>query len=318
MTKHSHSNSHSHSHDHGLSAAGATAKGRSRLTAVIAMTTVVFVAELIGGLVSGSLALLADAGHMLSDSVGLVMAGIAMFIGTHKPTSRSTYGFRRAEVIAAAINAIAVAAIAVFILVEAIGRLRNAEAPINTLTMGIIATIGLISNIIAALLLRDSTDHSMNLKGAYLHILADLLGSVAVILAAVVIAFTGWRGADTIASVIIVLIIIPRAYQLLREAGRVLMEQVPDGVDTEAIQRDIEALDHVDHVHDLHVWSVDGQRLMATVHVVSTADTLPGCGLLDEVQHILGSTHHIDHSTVQIEHPDHAQHETGVCEHGES
>ena len=143
------------------------------------------------------------------------------------------------------------------------------------------------------------------------------LCSVAVIVAAIIIATTGWQWADTVASIIIVAIIIPRAWQLLAQAGRVLMEQVPAGVDTAAIQRDIEALPGVIHAHDLHVWSVGGQDLVATVHVVADdgflGATPPACSLLDSVQGLLRDRHSITHATVQIEHPGHAEHESGVC-----
>lgn len=300
---------HGHNHSHAPA-------GGKKLLFVITMTTVIFLVELIGGLLSGSLALLADAGHMLSDSAGLVIAGIAMLIGTKAATHGSTYGYRRAEVLAAAINAISVAAIAIFILIQAIRRLGEASE-VHTSTMAAVATIGLIENIIAAVLLHSSAQDSMNLKGAYLHVLSDLLGSVAVIIAAIVIATTGWHAAHTVASMIIVAIIIPRAWQLFAQAGRVLMEQVPAGVDTAAIQKDIETLPGVLHAHDLHVWSVGGQDLVATVHVVADdrflQATPPACSLLDSVQGLLRDQHSITHTTVQIEHPEHAKHETDVC-----
>ncbi|HIW96676.1 MAG TPA: cation diffusion facilitator family transporter [Candidatus Corynebacterium gallistercoris] len=302
-------------HDHSQHHSHAPTGGK-KLLFVIAMTAVIFLAELIGGLLSGSLALLADAGHMLSDSAGLVIAGIAMAIGTKSATRASTYGFRRAEVLAAAVNAISVAAIAIVILIQALRRLGD-PADIHTTAMASVAVIGLVANIIAAVILHGSAQQSMNLKGAYLHVLADLMGSVAVIVAAIIIATTGWQWADTVASIIIVAIIIPRAWQLLAQAGRVLMEQVPAGVDTAAIQRDIEALPGVIHAHDLHVWSVGGQDLVATVHVVADdgflGATPPACSLLDSVQGLLRDRHSITHATVQIEHPGHAEHESGVC-----
>ena len=180
--------------------------------------------------------------------------------------------------------------------------------------MMIVAVVGLIANVISALILRRSAKESMNIQGAYLHVLVDMFGSVAVLIAGAVIYFTGWTFADTVASILIVVLVLPRAWQLLKQSGAVLMEQAPAGVDTKDIHASIEALPNVDHVHDLHVWTVDGQQPVATMHVVVSADVdVASCKILDEVQETLRRIAGITHATIQIEQSGHLEHEEDVC-----
>ncbi|MBB3116313.1 cation diffusion facilitator family transporter [Corynebacterium bovis] len=304
-----HNHDHSHSHSHGHSHAP---RGGRALAVVLVMTTVILVAEVVGGIASGSLALLADAGHMFSDSAGLLLAGVALVVGRRPANAAATYGFRRAEVLAAAVNAVAIAAISVWILVAAFQRLGKG-VEVETGLMMVVALIGLAANVVSAVILNRSAGESLNIRGAYLHVLADLLGSVAVIVAGLVITFTGWTPADTVASVLIVLIILPRTWSLFRQAWRVLMEQVPAGVDVEGIRRRVEAVPGVSRAHDLHVWSVDGEGLVATVHVVRDGEAAAGCGMLDAVHAVLRADG-IGHATVQVEDPGHAEHEEARCD----
>jgi cobalt-zinc-cadmium efflux system protein len=309
---HSHSQTPDHSHDHGHGHGHGhdhpAPRGRA-LWVVIAMTAVIFLAEVVGGLVSGSLALLADAGHMLSDAGGLIIAACAILIGQRRATTRATYGFRRAEVIAAAVNAGAVAVIAVWIAVSALRRFGDPEEVTTGLMAGI-AVVGLVANIVSAVVLHRSAGESLNLRGAYLHVLADLLGSVAVIVAAVVISVTGWTWVDPLASLGIAALILPRSWNLLRTAVGVLMENAPASFDPVAIRDDILRVDGVEAVHDLHVWSVDGENAMASVHVVS-ADRDPG--VLDRVRAVI-TDRGVGHITVQLEEPEHRDHEEDVCD----
>ncbi|MGO1866409.1 MAG: cation diffusion facilitator family transporter [Corynebacterium sp.] len=302
---HADGHAHGHSHDHGHS----HVRGRA-LWFVIALTATIFVAQVIGGVVSGSLALLADAGHMLSDAGGLLVAALAMMIGSRAATSRSTYGFRRAEVITAAVNAGAVAVIGVWIAVAAVRRLGEGPEEIQTGLMLIVALVGLVANLISAIILSRSSGESLNMRGAYLHVLVDLLGSVAVIVAGVVIHVTGWVWVDAVASLIIAALILPRAWSLMREAGSVLMEQVPVGVDPVDVRDSVLDTSGVEEVHDLHIWSVDGESSMATVHVVSSDRE---GRVLDEVQKVF-TGYGIGHATVQIEEPTHRGHEHGICD----
>lgn len=298
----SHDHVHGHAHNH------PAPRGRA-LWVVIAMTAVIFVAEIVGGVVSGSLALLADAGHMLSDAGGLIIAACAILIGRRRATTRATYGFRRAEVIAAAVNAGAVAVIALWIAVSAVQRFGEPEEVTTGLMAGI-AVVGLVANLVSALVLQRSSGESLNMRGAYLHVLADLLGSVAVILAAVVIHFTGWSWVDPLASLGIAALILPRSWDLLRTAVGVLMENAPAAYDPADIRDDLLQVDGVEAVHDLHVWSVDGESAMASVHVVA-ADR--GERVLDRVRGVI-EDRGIGHITVQLEAPDHRGHEDDVCD----
>ena len=312
-----HSHSHHHSHDHSHSHRGHHHPDPSdltsrRLLSVAALTFVVFLAELIGGLVSGSLALLADAGHMATDSASLVIAVAAMAIGKRGVDRRATYGYRRAEVLTALVNGLTVFVIAAFILWQAISRFNSPEQhDINTGQMLAIAVIGLVTNIIAAVLLANPSKDSVNVRGAYLHVLVDAAGSVAVIISAIVIGATGWTAVDSIVSIAIAVIIIPRAWSLVRECLDVLLERTPKGVNTEAITAELLALPDVVAVHDLHVWSLSGSDLIATVHLVR-ADGI-SCDrehqLLDEAQALLHNSHRIEHATVQIEKTEHSGHE---------
>ncbi|HIW90498.1 MAG TPA: cation diffusion facilitator family transporter [Candidatus Corynebacterium avicola] len=301
---HSHDHDHSHNHSHGQGVRG------KALWFVIAMTLTIFLAQVIGGIVSGSLALLADAGHMLSDAGGLIVAAFAMLIGSRPATTRATYGFRRAEVMAALVNAGAVAVIGVWIAVAAFRRLGEGPEEIQTGLMLVVAVVGLLANVASAVILHRSAGESLNMRGAYLHVLVDLLGSVAVIFAAVVIQFTDWFWVDAVASLIIAAMILPRAWSLMREAGGVLMEQVPGTVDAMGVRDAILDAHGVEAVHDLHMWSVDGESTMATVHVV-TSDREGR--VLDDVQRVFTDAG-ISHSTVQLEAPEHRGHEHMDCD----
>lgn len=295
-----------HSHDH---AHGSQSSSIRALVTVLVFTTAIFIVELVGGFVSGSLALLSDAMHMLSDSTGLIVAVAAAVAGARKASPTATYGNRRFEVLAALINAVAVGAISIWIVVEAIRRFFS-DGEVNAQIMLIVGIIGLVANAFGALVLHGHQEHSLNMRGAYLHVLVDLLGSVAVIIAAVVLMLTGFRGADTIASLIIAFMIVPRSVSLIKDALTVLLERVPRGVSLEELEPDLLRIPHVAGIHDLHVWSLDGQELLATAHVVvdDCGDVDYGCEVLDAVQSCLRE-HGIEHSTIQVEKPDHIEHE---------
>ncbi|MDK8451436.1 cation diffusion facilitator family transporter [Corynebacterium mastitidis] len=278
------------------------------LLGVIALTGTIFCAELIAGLLSGSLALLSDAMHMLSDSTGLILALVAILIGRRPPSGRATFGHRRVEVLAAAVNAVAVTAISVWIVVEALGRLRS-TAQIDTTTMLLVAVIGLAANGASAMILTRRQHDSLNMRGAYLHVLSDLLGSVAVIAAGLIIRFTGFLAADTIASLIIAALVIPRSVGLARSSVRVLLNQAPEGVDTREVEGRLRAVPGVSEVHDLHLWSTDGNHPLVTCHLVVCQGGY--ARVLDAAQAALREIG-IDHATIQVEEPGHRGHEQ-VC-----
>lgn len=302
---HGHDHHDHHSHDH--SAHSHVPSSMRALVAVIALTGTVFFAEFVAGIVSGSLALLADAAHMFSDSAGLVVALVALLVGRRSASKSATYGYRRAEVLAAALNAGTVGVIAVWIGVEALLRLGRAE-PVETGLMLVVAVIGLVVNGISALVLVRRSHDNLNLRGAYLHVLTDMLGSVAVIVAGVVIRVTGFTAADTIASLFIAFIIVPRAWKLFRAALHVLLEGVPPTVDPQELSARLEALEGVVDVHDLHVWSVTGQDVLVTCHVVTEVPAEQQCALLDAASAVLGDLG-VGHSTIQLESTAHFDHE---------
>lgn len=312
MTTHGHDH-HDHDHSHGgLGGHSHVPNSLKALFAVLILTGTVFFAELIAGLISGSLALLADAMHMLSDASGLIIALVAMLIGRKAPTDRATYGFKRVEVLAAMTNALVVAAVSVWIVVEAIMRLGTADE-IDTNLMLIVAVIGFLTNGVSALVLMRYQDGNINMRGALLHVLSDMLGSVAVIIAGLVIRYTGWLAADTIASIVIAAIILPRAISLLRDAINILLERVPDGADPTEVDDALRAIPGVSDVHDLHIWSIDGREVLATCHIVVDTDSehIFSCGVLDRAEAELSKLG-IAHSTIQLETAAHSNHET-VC-----
>jgi cobalt-zinc-cadmium efflux system protein len=227
---------HRHPHSHRLTATGAH---RKSLILVLAITSTVFVAEVIGGLLSGSLALLADAGHMLTDATGLVLALIGASLATTAATTRRTFGLQRAEVLAALANALLLVAISVWVLILAVGRLRN-PTEIETGLMLVVAIVGALANTAGLLILQRGQSESLNVRGAYLEVLGDLVGSVAVIVAAVLIMLTGWTRFDAIASLAIFVLIVPRAWALLREVVDVLLEATPRGVDLAEVRQHME------------------------------------------------------------------------------
>jgi len=295
---------HAH-HDHGP-AHGTPLRA---LAAALAITGTVFVAEVVGGLLSGSMALLADAMHMLSDAAGLIISLIAIIVGQKAASATATYGNRRVEVLAALINAVAVLSISVWIVVEAVRRLRDPQ-PVETAPMMAVALVGLIANAASAWVLARHREGSINVQGAYLHVLVDMFGSVAVLAAGAVIVLTGFTGADVVASLVIAALVLPRAWQLMVRSARVMLEHVPAGFDADEVERALRQVDGAMGTHDLHLWSLDGVSVLATVHVVAG----PGVDrdqLLDRVQDTLEQLG-VEHATVQIEPPEHIGHEK-VC-----
>jgi cobalt-zinc-cadmium efflux system protein len=296
-------------HGTGLSAGGAQ---RGRLLTVLAITAVVLAAEVVGGVITGSLALLADAGHMFTDVAGLGLAVLAVTFAAKNPTAQRTYGYYRLEILAAVVNGMLLFAIAAWILVEAWQRFTH-PGTIEGGLMLVFAAVGLVANLVSMLLLRRGAQASLNVKGAYLEVLGDLLGSVAVIAAAAVITATGWLAADPLASVLVALMILPRTWALLREAVDVLLEATPKGIDLDEVRRHILGTPGVVDAHDLHVWTITSGMPVLSVHVVADDTALASaCGdgrILDDLGHCLADHFDIEHSTFQVEPPSHRDHE---------
>lgn len=279
-----------------------SAAHRDRLTVVFALTAVAFGAELVGGIVTNSLALLADAGHLFSDVVGIGLALAAIGVAGRPASAGRTFGFLRIEILAAAVNAMLLFGVAAFVLLEAWRRF-SAPPDIASGPMLGIALAGLAVNGVSLWLLRDAQRASLNLRGAYLEVLGDLAGSAAVVAAAVAIATTGWTGADAVASLAIGLMILPRAGLLLRDALHILLEATPKGVDLAAVRDHILEAEGVVDVHDLHAWTITSGMNVVSAHVVLEPTADPP-GVLDELCRCLSGDFDIEHSTFQLESAD--------------
>jgi len=277
----------------------ASARHSARLRIVLGITFSVMIAEVIAGVISGSLALLADAGHMLTDVAGIGLALLAIHLAARPSSDGRTYGWYRLEILAAVVNAMLLFGVAIWVLIEAWRRFT--EPPeIRSGLMLVVAVVGLVANAISARLLREGQRESLNMRGAYLEVLGDLLGSAAVIVAAVLIATTGNEAADPIASVVIGLLILPRTWHLLRDAVDVLLEATPKDVDLEEVRRHILETEGVADVHDLHAWTITSGMNVVSAHVVMT-DASEAERILDRLGRCLSGDFDIEHSTFQLE-----------------
>lgn len=291
-------------HSHGLEgAATATGKHRKRLILVLAITLSVFLVQIVGAFISKSLSLLADSGHMLTDATGVAIALLASIIATLPANSKRTYGYLRVEVLAALANGIVLGVIAVVIFVQAISRFGS-EVEVQSTPMLIAAVIGAAANLVSLLILRSGQEESLNVRGAYLEVLGDLLGSLAVIVAGIIIALTGWMVVDQIASIAIALLIAPRAYSLLRDVVLVLLEATPKDFDVDAAREHMLAVPGVIEVHDVHAWTITSGVPAFSAHVTITDDSWSERGyhdVLDELKACLVQHFNVGHSTLQIE-----------------
>jgi cobalt-zinc-cadmium efflux system protein len=286
---------------------------RRKLGVVLGIVAVVLVAEVVGGILTGSLALLADAGHMFSDLTGLVIALVALGVAARPATERHTYGYRRVEVLAALANGLILLGVAVSIGITGVSRLLDpSQVEVLGAPMLIVAIVGLVANIVSMAILRSSAKTSINMRGAYLEVLGDLLGSIGVIVAAVIILATGFVQADAIASLVIAAGILPRAWLLLRDVWRVLNQSTPADTDVELIRRHIREAPGVLDVHDVHVWSITTGQHVFTAHVVvePAVFTEQRTGeMLDTLSECLAGHFDVEHSTFQLEPAKHAGHE---------
>jgi cobalt-zinc-cadmium efflux system protein len=300
-------------HDNG--AGPAAVADRRRLAVVLLITGAVLVAEVGGAVLTGSLALLADAGHMLTDAAGLAVALVAAHLMTRPATTRRTWGFQRAETLAAAGQAMLLLGVGVYVFVEAVRRL--VEPPeIASLGMLVFGVIGLVGNLVSIAVLTRIRSANLNLRAAFLEVLNDALGSVAVIVAAIVIVTTGWTRADAVVSLFIAALILPRTVALLRDTTRVLLESTPVGLDLDDVRRHILEVPHVQAVHDLHASQIATGLPVLSAHIVVDDECfhdghIPR--LLDQLQACVAEHFpvSVEHSTFQFEQAVHTQHETG-------
>lgn len=306
---------HGHTHSHVPAGGTATAAYRGRLRVALSITLTVMVVEIVGGVVADSLALVADAAHMATDALGLGMALLAIHFANLPPSGNRTFGFARAEILAALANCLLLLGVGGYVLYEAIQRFVTPADTEGGLTI-VFGAIGLVANMISLTLLMRGQKESLNVRGAFLEVAADALGSVAVLISATVILTTGWQAADPIASLVIGLMIVPRTFKLLRETLDVLLEAAPKDVDITEVRAHILALDGVEDIHDLHAWTITSGMPVLSAHVVVRSDVLSAIGhekMLHELQGCLGDHFDVEHCTFQLEPIGHAEHEARLC-----
>jgi cobalt-zinc-cadmium efflux system protein len=274
--------------------------GRKRLVGVLALTFTFMLLEFLGGWIANSLALMADAGHMLSDVAALGLSIFALWFARRPATPAKTYGYLRIEILAALANGVTLVLIAIAILWQAYARFRVPQPVDGPLMLGV-AAAGLIVNIVAAVLLHASSGHSLNIRAAYLHVLGDLLGSVGAIAAAVIILVSGWYPADPIMSCLVAVLILVGSWRLVRESVDVLLEAVPPGIDFDALRRAIAEIPGVEEVHDLHVWTLTSGYLAMSGHAIIT-DPGDHKRILQQVHSRMHEDFGINHVTMQVEH----------------
>lgn len=283
-------------HSHGVSAG----QHEKPLWIALGLTSVFLTAELVGGILTNSLALISDAAHMFTDAAALAISLIAIRIGRRPADGKRTFGYYRFEILAAALNAMLLFMVALYIIYEAYKRLQS-PPEIESNMMLIIAAIGLVVNLISMRLLSAGKDSSLNMKGAYLEVWSDMLGSIGVIVGAIVIRYTGWAWVDSVIAVGIGLWVLPRTWILLRESMNVLLEGVPEGVGIAEISKAICARPGVASIHDLHVWSISSGKTSLSVHVVGIDAPSTWPGLVSSVRDMLAKDFEIHHTTVQVE-----------------
>jgi cobalt-zinc-cadmium efflux system protein len=292
---------HTHSHNHGQAAARAGTRYKGRLLAALVVLGVVTVVQVAAGLATRSLALLSDAGHMLTDVSGLGMALAAIHVADRDQSAAGhrTFGLYRLEILAALANAVLLFGVAAYVLVEAVRRFGDAPDVLAG-PMLVVAVVGLAANLVAFALLRRGSSESLNVEGAYLEVLSDLLGSIGVIGAASVLAVTGWGWVDPVVGVAIGLFILPRAWRLGAQAVRILVQAAPPGTDLDGLEAELRGLDGVVDVHDLHVWTLTSEMDVASAHLM-VRDGADSHGVLDRARDVLRHGYGIAHATLQVE-----------------
>jgi cobalt-zinc-cadmium efflux system protein len=276
------------------------ARGQRALTAVLALTMSFMVAEVIGGLLTSSLALLADAGHMLSDNLSLGLALFAAWLAGRPATPEKSFGYKRAEILAALFNGVTLVAISIWIFVEAYSRLREPPEILGGWMLAI-AALGLVVNAVGALILSRAADESLNAQGAFRHVVADALGSIGVMVAALVILLTGWRYADPLVSVAIGVLILASSWSLLRDSTNILLEATPRGIDAEEVGRKMASAEGVVEVHDLHIWTITSGFPALSAHVL-VGQSEDCHARRRDLEDLLAREYGISHTTLQVDH----------------
>lgn len=307
---HHHGDGHGHGHGHGHHghdhAPKVTRDNKSRVGFVLLLTLTYMLVEIVGGWLSGSLALLADAGHMLTDGAALALSWFAFYMSERPSDDKRSYGYHRAQILAAFLNALALFGIGLWIIVEAIGRFFAPQPVMGGLLLGV-AFVGLLVNIAGFWILSGGDKDNLNLKGASLHIISDMLGSVAAIFAGIIIIKTGWMPIDPILSVLVAVLVLRSAWGLLARSTHILLEGAPEGVDAARIGAALSHIEHVKDVHHVHAWCLTDDKPMVTLHAVLEEGADHNAALA-EMQALLKSKFGFEHATIQIEK------DGGLCE----
>ncbi len=294
-----HEHDHEHDNDHGLRKV--SAGGRRDLLIALFITLLMMVAEVIGGLLSNSLALLSDAGHMLTDNLALLLSFFAMTFASLPATDRKTFGFYRLEILAAFVNGIVLVLISIYIMYQAYLRMVHPQ-PVQGMLMLVVAIIGLVANVIGALFLFKHSHHSLNIRGAYLHIVGDALSSVGVVIGGVIILYTGWYLIDPILSIMISLVIIYGSWSLVKESVNILLESVPSHINIETVAAELAKVKGVREVYHIHVWTITSGVYALSAHVLIDDQPVSGSReLLDTIRALLADRFKVLHSTIQLE-----------------
>lgn len=297
-----------HDHGHGAAALRAGARHQRALSVAFVLIATFFVVEAVAGVLTNSLALLSDAAHMLTDVIGLGMALAAIRLATRHGRgpgrAQHTFGLYRLEILAAFVNALLLVGVAIYVLVEAVRRLTG-EPEVLGVPMLVVAVLGLVVNLVAFALLRSGAQESLNVEGAYLEVLADTLGSVGVILAAVLLEVFGWTWVDPVIAAAIGLWILPRTWHLGGRAVRILLQSAPPEIDVDALRGDLAGIDGVVDVHDLHVWTLTSEMESASAHLMVSSGT-DTHAVLDRARDLLRADYGVAHATLQVEPDDHS------------
>jgi cobalt-zinc-cadmium efflux system protein len=309
-----HDHGHSHGHDHGHH----HTHGANKKVLLISFIIIAgyMIIEAIGGYITNSLALLADAGHMLSDAISLGISLLAFILGEKAANYSKTYGYKRFEILAAVLNGVTLILISLFIFFEAFERFQNPPEVAST-EMLIIAVIGLLVNIVVAWIMMRSGDveENLNIRGAYLHVISDMLGSIGAIAAALLIKFFGWGWADPVASVIVAVLVLRSGYYVTKASLNVLMEGTPNNIDIDNMIQTIQSIKGIQSIHDLHVWSITSGLNALSCHAVVDAQMsiAEAEKLLHEIKHELEEHHNIHHPTIQLETSPHVHDNSILC-----
>ena len=300
-SEHDHHSGHDHDHDRDQERKQAPGNGKRDLLIALSITFLMMIAEIIGGLLSNSLALLSDAGHMLTDNLALVMSFFAMKFAAMPATERKTFGFYRLEILAALLNGVVLVLLSFYIIYQAYGRMLHPQ-PVEGRLMLVIAIIGLIANVVGALFLFKHSHASLNIRGAYLHIVGDALSSLGVVIGGVIIISTGWYLVDPILSILISLVIIYGAWSLVRESVNILLESVPAHINIDEVASEVAKIQGVREAYHIHVWTITSGVYAMSAHVLIDDRLVSGSReIIDEIRGLLSKKFNVVHSTIQIE-----------------